>query len=136
MQLYILLFSTFSLHIVLLYTLQYIQSTLFYYTKAALFCGVLILPCSHVHRLSGLEPLEAIAREFDRLKNPLEDWLLQQAEAFDGLPPVEIAVEELQKEQRSLGGLKEGIAGRKADVEKLEELASNFEMETEVWNWR
>ena len=42
-------------------------------------------------RIAGLEPLEAIAREFDSLKNPLEDWLLQQTEAFDSLPPVEIA---------------------------------------------
>ena len=86
----------------------------------------------YTHRLSGLEPLEDIAQEFDRVKNLLEDWLLQQTEAFDSLPPVEIAVEELKKEQGSLAGLKEDISSRREVVERLEELASKFEMETEV----
>ena len=83
-------------------------------------------------RLSGLEPLEDIAREFDRVKNPLEDWLLQQTEAFDGLPPVEIAVEQLSREKKELDGLKVEVGSRKEVVEKLEELANKFEMETEV----
>ena len=86
----------------------------------------------HAHRLSGLEPLEDIAREFDRVKNPLEDWLLQQTEAFDSLSPVEVAVEELKKEQGSLASLKDDISSRREVVERLEELASKFEMETEV----
>ena len=84
-------------------------------------------------RLTGLEPLEDIAREFDRVKNPLEDWLLQQTEAFDALSPVEIAVEELTREKRELEGLGEEVKGRRGEVEKLEELASKFEMESEVW---
>ena len=45
---------------------------------------------------------------------------------------MEIAVEELKKEQKSLSGLKEDVSSRREVVERLEELASKFEMETEV----
>lgn len=89
---------------------------------------------SFTFRLFGLEPLEDIAREFDSVKNPLEDWLLQQTEAFDALPPVEIVVEQLAREKKELEGLREEVGSRKDEVERLEELASKFEMETEVWS--
>ena len=42
-------------------------------------------------------------------------------------------MEELKREEKSLSGLREELQGRRGDVEKLEELASKFEMETEVW---
>ena len=83
-------------------------------------------------RLTGLEPLEALAREFDAVKNPLEDWLLQRTETFSSLPLVEVAVEELEREKREMEELGREVEGRKGEVERLEELAAKFEMETEV----
>ena len=42
-------------------------------------------------RIEGLEPLVAIIREFDAVKNPLEDWAEQQTESFASLPPIEVS---------------------------------------------
>ena len=90
------------------------------------------IPIFFLPRLTGLEPLEALAREFDAVKNPLEDWLLQRTETFSSLPLVEVAVEELEREKREMEELGREVEGRKGEVERLEELAAKFEMETEV----
>ncbi|CAI8008649.1 Dystonin, partial [Geodia barretti] len=82
-------------------------------------------------RLTGLEPLEEIAREFDRVKNPLEDWLLTKTETFASLPLVEVAAGELERERREMGELAKEVEERKREVDRLEELATKFEMETE-----
>ena len=93
--------------------------------------STLSLPLST--RLSGLEPLEDIAREFDRVKNPLEDWLLTETETFASLPLVEVAADELERERREMGELAMEVEERKGEVDRLEELATKFEMETEVF---
>ena len=93
--------------------------------------STLSLPLST--RLSGLEPLEDIAREFDRVKNPLEDWLLTETETFASLPLVEVAAGELERERREMGELAMEVEERKGEVDRLEELATKFEMETEVF---
>ena len=85
------------------------------------------------HRLAGLQPLEDLAREFDRVKNPLEDWLLQRTETFDSLSLVEVEVGGLEREKRELGELCEEVRGRRGEVERLEELAAKFEIE--VWGY-
>ena len=87
----------------------------------------------HTHRLAGLGPLEELAIEFDRLKNPLEDWLLQKTEAFDALPLVEVSVAELERERGEMEGLGREVREREGEVTRLEELATKFEMDTEVW---
>ena len=46
---------------------------------------------------------------------------------------MEVAAGELERERREMGELAKEVEERKREVDRLEELATKFEMETEVF---
>ena len=70
--------------------------------------------------------------EFDTVKNPLEDWCVQQQEYFENLPPLEVTPEQLLEQQKTFQLVVADVETHSEQVEKTEQVALNFIREAEV----
>ena len=70
--------------------------------------------------------------EFDRVKNPLGEWCVQQQEYFENIPPLEVTPEQLLQQQTALEAVVADIHAHSDQVEKTEEVALKFIREAEV----
>ena len=66
--------------------------------------------------MSGLEPITETVRAFDSVKNPLEEWCLQTRSRLEELPPLEVSVELLSRQQCEFEGVYDDIVAHEAPV--------------------
>ena len=85
-------------------------------------------------RIAGLEPIVDVVVEFDRVKNPLGEWCVQQQEYFENLPPLEVTQEQLLDQQKALEAVVADIEAHGEQVASTEEVALKFIREAEVQN--
>ena len=81
-------------------------------------------------RLSRLEPIVSIVKQFDAVKDPLNEWFSHKSDYFNSLPPLE--VELLPTQQQEMEDFIRAMLERANDVSLLEELAEKFCKEIEV----
>lgn len=83
-------------------------------------------------RLAGLEPIVDSVLEFDELRKGLEGECVQQQEALDQLPLLEVTEEQLLTQQQECHALLQGVEAQAEALGKLDAVAEQFLRDTEV----